>query len=91
MDLTGLPRIEQESIARLLESVWLNPLAVSTDYARSRLFYIGMAASAGLISVFDHQGFAHRRWLITERGLQFLDDWHKRNPVSFDTQHQQDY
>lgn len=48
------------------------PFTVSSDFARTHAIYIAIAASEGLITVLLSGGHFNNRWVVTERGVQYL-------------------
>jgi hypothetical protein len=71
------PRIHRP-LGRVLVECWINRVMVSSNLARELSAAVGIAASCGYITA--RRGRAQlfgRQWLITKKGLGWLDDSEK--------------
>lgn len=63
-----------DRLNRVLRAIWLEQVSVKSDMARKEADVIAMAASLQLITTkVGAQRFA-KTWLITSKGLKWLDE-----------------
>jgi hypothetical protein len=61
-------------LRRLLQQVYVKPLYVQSNTARSEAALVAMAASMGLITTFISSHQFGREWRITNKGLLLLKE-----------------
>lgn len=61
-----------QKLTDLLAAIWLQPITLKSDSARSHARELAVAAQAGFVTTFDHEGTLCSTWLITARGLSLI-------------------
>jgi hypothetical protein len=67
-----------DPLSKVLVECWINRVMVSSNLARELSAAVGIAASCGYITTRRGRGeLFGRQWLITRKGLEWLDDSEK--------------
>ena len=62
-----------QRLTNVLKKAWVDGIWLQSDLARSHSFEVALASSEGLITSKGLNGTYWNRWLITERGMAWLN------------------
>ena len=76
LETTGQPHIDKTTldILKVIEMAWQKPFTTKSKYARKNADIVGIALEEGLINLLVSPGIFGTRYLITEMGLNFLEN-----------------
>jgi len=65
--------VHGQRLTNVLKKAWVDGIWLQSDLARSHSFEVALASSEGLITSKGLNGTYWNRWLITERGMAWLN------------------